>query len=98
MSALDQKRTSLNVSVMSASLIGPVRVKRFSGYNLAQILFKIRGLELHDWFAEFRTSCNLTSERLLLLLFKACIQKTENEVLAKDHFESLLAKMRRDRG
>jgi hypothetical protein len=54
--------------------------------NLDQILFGMRGLELHEWFEHLKQNSNLSSEQLHLVLFNAWIQKPANREIAEKYF------------
>lgn len=57
--------------------------------SLKHILYRIRALEGHEWFEQFRVDSGWSHEQLHLMLFRAWISKTENEVIAKTYFEAL---------
>lgn len=60
---------------------------------LSHILFRIRALETHEWFEQFRADAGWSHDQLHFMLFRAWISKVENEALAKTYFDALLSKL-----
>jgi len=61
--------------------------------SLAHILFRIRALETHEWFEQFRADAGWSHDQLHFMQFRAWISKDENEAVAKTYFEALQNKL-----
>lgn len=61
--------------------------------SLGQILFRIRALETHEWFEQFRVDAGWSHDQLHFMLFRAWISKAENEAVARKYFEALQSKL-----